>query len=387
VVEKLSETPQGDNSEAPKGDTSEAPQGGNGEGSQGKNPNVLEPASISCSRGLSAWLRSNHVALALSSYQTGRLYLIGVRPDGRINFHEVGIGRAMGLWGDAQRLILATENQLVRFENILAPNQRAGEADKHYVPRVSHTTGDLDIHDIVVLETGVIVFANTLYSCLSTLNNVHSFGVYWKPPFISKIAAEDRCHLNGIAVRDGKPAFVTATSRCDVVGGWRDRRDQGGCVIDVEKNKVITEKLSMPHSPRWHDGKLWVLNSGTGNLGTVNFKTGAFEPRVFLPGFVRGLAFHNNHAIIGLSLPRDGSFKGLQLDAELAKREADPWCGVQIINLSSGDVVDWIRFENTITEMLDVCVLPGVGLPSATAPTSPEINTLHTNASNAPTGA
>ena len=260
----------------------------------------------------------------------------------------------------------------------MGSDQRANEADKHYVPRVAHTTGDLDIHDIVVRDDGVIVFANTLYSCLSTLHNVHSFAPVWQPPFISKLAAEDRCHLNGIAVKDGQPAYVTATSRADVVGGWRARRDQGGCVIDVAANEIITEKLSMPHSPRWHNGQLWVLNSGTGHIGTVDFQTGKFEPIAFLPGFVRGLAFHNNHAIVGLSLPRNGSFSDLQLDDQLVKRDADPWCGVQIVNLATGDVVEWIRFQTAITELLDVCAIPGVRLPSASTPTSPEIENLIT---------
>lgn len=284
----------------------------------------------------------------------------------------------MGLWADPQRLILATKNQLVRFENVLAPNQRMGEADKHYVPRVAHTTGDLDIHDICVMENGVIVFANTLFSCLATLHNIHSFTPYWVPPFISKLAAEDRCHLNGIAMKDGVPAYVTATSRADVVSGWRARREAGGCVIDVREDRVVTENLSMPHSPRWYDGRLWVLNSGSGHLGTVDIGSGAFEPRAFLPGFVRGLAFHGNYALVGLSLPRDGSFSGLALDDELAKRDADPWCGVQIVNLATGDIMEWIRFQSAITELLDVCVLPGVRLPSAHAPTSPEINSLFT---------
>ncbi len=341
-------------------------------------PAPLEPANISCSRGMAQWLVNNRTGLAMSSYQTGRLYLVGVRQDGRINFHEVGMGRAMGLWADPQRLLLATEFQVWRFENVLTPDQRLGEADKHYVPRLANTTGDLDIHDIMVMEDGVIVFANTMFSCLATLHNIHSFTPYWAPPFISKLAAEDRCHLNGIAMKDGRPAYVTATSRADVVNGWRARREEGGCVIDVTSDEIVTEKLSMPHSPRWHDGRLWVLNSGTGHLGTVDLSCGSFEPFVFLPGFVRGLAFHNNHAIVGLSLPRDGTFAGLQLDEELKKRDADPWCGVQVINLSSGDVVEWIRFETAISEFLDVCVLPGVRLPSATAPSDPNIAKFYT---------
>ncbi len=342
------------------------------------NSRSLTSANITCSGGLADWLVRQGASLALSSYQTGQLYLIGVRRDCKINFHQVGVGRAMGLWADPQRLVLATQNQVLRFENVLAPDQRMGEADRHYLPHVAHTTGNLNIHDIVVLDNGVIVFANTLYSCLATLHNVHAFKPVWAPPFISKLAAEDRCHLNGIAMKDGNPAYVTATGRADVVNGWRARREAGGCVIDVAANEIITEKLSMPHSPRWHDGKLWVLNSGTGHLGTVDPDSGDYTPIVFLPGFVRGLTFHNNHAIIGLSLPREGAFAGLQLDDELKKRDADPWCGVQIVNLGSRDVVQWIRFESAVSELLDVRVLPGVRYPSASAPGTPDIDKLIT---------
>ncbi len=210
------------------------------------------------------------------------------------------------------------------------------------------------------MADGQILFVNTLYSCLAVLSPTHSFRPVWTPPFISKLAAEDRCHLNGLAMKDGAPTHVTAVSKSDVVNGWRERRGEGGCVVDIAANKVITGKLSMPHSPHWHGDQLWVLNSGTGHLGTVDTKTGAFEPRVFCPGFLRGLAFHNGHAIVGLSLPRDGTFAGLELDDELKKRDGEPWCGIQIIDLNSGDIVQWIRLEGAVTELFDVCVLPGI---------------------------
>jgi uncharacterized protein (TIGR03032 family) len=336
------------------------------------------PVNISCTRGLADWLSRNNVSLAFTSYQTGRLYLVGVDAQKRVSFHERHLARAMGLWADPQRLVISTLFQVWRFENILGPNQPPDAPDRHYVPRVAHTTGDLDIHDIGVMSDGRIVFVNSLFSCLATLSPTHSFRVYWKPPFISKLAAEDRCHLNGLAMKDGAPAYVTATSRCDVVTGWRNRRAEGGCVIDVSANAIITEKLSMPHSPRWAGERLWVLNSGTGHLGTVDLATGAFEARVFCPGFLRGLAFHNNHAIVGLSLPRDGSFSGLQLDDELKTRDAEPWCGVQIVNLASGDIVEWIKLEGGVSELFDVQVLPAVRWPVATGFLSEEIQKLYT---------
>jgi uncharacterized protein (TIGR03032 family) len=334
----------------------------------------LTPAHISCSRGLAGWLSANQVSLALTSYQTGRLYLVGVDSEQRLAVHEVGTGRAMGVWADPQRLVLATAFQVWRFENILQAGQTKGDADRYYVPRVAHTTGEIDIHDISVLSDGRIVFVNTLYSCLALLSPVHAFTCFWKPPFISKLAAEDRCHLNGLAIKDGSAAWVTATSRSDVINGWRARRAEGGIVIDVKSGAVVTERLSMPHSPRWYDNRLWVLNSGSGHLGTVDLASGDFTARAFCPGFLRGLAFRNNHAVVGLSLPRDGSFSGLPLDDELKKRDADAWCGVQIVNLNSGDIVQWMRIEGAVTELYDVAVLPGVRRPMASSFTGPEIN-------------
>ena len=341
-------------------------------------PSATEPARISCSRGLAAWLQRHQVSLAFTSYQSGRLYLVGVDERGAVSFHERFLARAMGLWSDGQRLLVSTIFQLWRFENVLAPNQTLDGCDRHYVPRVAHTTGDIDMHEIGVLADGRIVFVNTAYSCLAMLSQTHSFKPFWQPPFISKLANEDRCHLNGLAMRDGAPAYVTTVSRSDVVNGWRARRAEGGCIIDIRDNSIVTDKLSMPHSPRWAGEQLWVLNSGTGHIGTVDAASGAFEPRAFLPGFMRGLAFHNGHAIAGLSLPRDGSFNGLALDGELKKRDADAWCGVQIIDTRSGDVVQWIRLEGPVTELFDVAVLPGVRRPSATGFLTNDIHTMIT---------
>jgi len=345
-----------------------------------------QPIQIACTRGLADWLLAHRVSLAFTSYQSGRLYLVGVDAEKRVAFHERFFSRAMGLWADPQRILVSTIFQLWRLENVLAPGEVANGYDRHYVPRVAHTTGDMDIHEIGVLADGRILFVNTLYSCLATLSEVHSFKPYWKPPFISRLAAEDRCHLNGLAMRDGAPTHVTAVSRSDIVNGWRERRAEGGSLIDVAANEVVTEKLSMPHSPRWHDGEMWLLNSGTGYLGTVDMKSGAFEPRVFCPGFLRGLAFHDGHALVGLSLPRDGSFTGLELDGELAKRDAEPWCGVQIVDLKSGDIVQWIRLSGGVSELFDVKVLPGVRTPFCTGFLTNEIHSAITIDAGRPVG-
>ena len=205
------------------------------------------------------------------------------------------------------------------------------------------------------------MFVNTLFSCLATVSEEHSFIPLWQPPFISKLAAEDRCHLNGLALREGKPRYVTAVSQSDVAEGWRDRRVDGGCVIDVQSKEVILSELSMPHSPRWYRETLWLLNSGTGELGYVDLETGKFEPVTFCPGYLRGLAFQGDFALVGVSKPRENrTFSGLPLDKKLQEKDAQARCGVLVIDLRSGDIVHSLRIEGVVSELYDLAVLPGV---------------------------
>ena len=200
--------------------------------------------------------------------------------------------------------------------------------------RSAPSPATLDIHDLALDGGGGLVFVNTLFSCLARSSDTHSFTPLWKPPFISKLAAEDRCHLNGLAMKDGKPAYVTAVSESDVADGWRDRRVDGGCVIDVQANEVVLRGLSMPHSPRWYRDRLWLHNSGTGEFGTVDLEAGRFEPVCFCPGYLRGLDFIGDFAVVGTSLARDNkTFQGLPLDDALSAKGATPRCSLQVIDL------------------------------------------------------
>ena len=339
----------------------------------------------SCSRSLAGWLGQNRLSLAITSYQSGRIYLVGSDKDGRVSFFERIFERAMGVVGNAQRIYLGGLYQLWRFENVLRSNEiMHGQFDKCYVPRNAQTIGDVDIHELGIRKNGKVVFVNTKYSCLSELSPTHSFKAIWKPKFVSKLAPEDRCHLNGLAMVDGEPKYVTAVCRSDSVDGWRDRRQDGGVVIDVETDEIVCEGLSMPHSPRWHNGKLWLLNAGTGYLGWVDFEKKAFVPHAFVPGFARGLSMLGNVAAVGLSKPRNQRFEGLQLDDELKKRDAEPWCGVQIISLTNGDVLNWIRFDGDMGEIFDISFLPGVKNPMMIGLRTPEIRDLITFESDLP---
>jgi len=239
---------------------------------------------------------------------------------------------------------------------------------------VGYTTGDLDIHDIAVTENGQVIFVNTLFSCLATVSERYSFIPLWQPPFISRLAAEDRCHLNGLAMECDQPRYVTAVGRTDVADGWRDRRRDGGCVVDVASNEVVLSGLSMPHSPRLYRDQLWLLNSGTGDFGRIDVDRGQFEPVAFCPGYLRGLAFVGDYAIAGLSKMRGNkTFSGLALDENLMAKDVEARCGLQVIDLRSGDIVHWLRIEGMVEELYDVAVIPGVHRPAALGFKSDEI--------------
>jgi len=332
---------------------------------------------ITGSRQFTAWLAEQRISLAFTIYQTGKLFLIGLRPDGRLSVFERTFNRCMGLWADGQTLWMSSLYQLWRFENALAPGQQANGYDRLYVPQMGYTTGDLDLHDLVVDAQGRVVFVNTLFGCLATHSERESFVPLWQPPFLSKLAAEDRCHLNGLAIDHGKPRYVTAVSQSDVPDGWRDRRDDGGCVIDVTSNEIVCTGLSMPHSPRVYRDKLYLLDSGTGFLGTVDLDKNTFEPITFCPGYMRGLAFVGDYAIVGLSKPRENkTFSGLKLDENLTKRDAEARCGLYVIDLRTGDIVHWLRIEGIVSELYDVVCLPSVTRPMALGFKSDEIRRM-----------
>jgi uncharacterized protein (TIGR03032 family) len=329
-------------------------------------PNVKpEPwVEVTGSPHLPTWLAEQQVSLAFTTYQTGKLFLLGRHPDGRLAVIERTFNRAMGLWADGQTLWLSTLYQLWRFENLLRPGELFQGHDRLYVPKMGNTTGDLDIHDVAVDETGRPLFVATSFGCIATLSERSSFTPLWRPPFLSKLVAEDRCHLNGVALADGHPRYATAVSTSDVVDGWRDRRQNGGVVLELPEGRVITSGLSMPHSPRLYRNRLWLHNSGAGYFGSVDPDRGRFEPLTFCPGYLRGLALVGDYAVVGLSRPRDEkTFGGLALDEELARRGADARCGLLIIDLRSGNVTDWLRIEGLVRELYDVAALPQVCRP------------------------
>lgn len=330
--------------------------------------------TLHSSRKMEGWFERTGASLAFTTYDVGKLFLLGLRPDNKLSIFERSFPRCMGLGWHGTGFWMASQYQVWRFEEFLTEGQSLKGYDALYVPVTGWTTGDLDLHDIHDGVEGP-VFVATRFNCLGRLSERSSFRPVWRPPFIDRIAAEDRCHMNGLAMRDGRPAYVTCVSETNVIEGWREHRIGGGVVIDVQSSEVVARGLSMPHSPRLHNGKLWLVQSGIGEFGYIDPATGQFEAVCFLPGFARGIAFVDNWAVIGVSKPRGGqrTFEGLPLDDRLAKEKISPRCCLCFVDLQSGDIAYQIDIEGVVSELYDIAILPGVRRPSALGFKSDEI--------------
>lgn len=313
---------------------------------------------ITSSRQFLSWLNANQCSLVFTTYQVGKVFMIGTNASNQLHVTERTFNRCMGLGVKNDTLWMSSLFQLWRIENSLQNGQRFQDYDKVFIPQMAYTTGDLDIHDIIIGQDNKPYFVNTLFSCLATISESHSFKPIWKPPFISKLLPEDRCHLNGMAEVNGRPKYVTMVGKSDVADGWREHRQGGGLVMDVETNEVVCGGLSMPHSPRLYDGRLWILEAGSGYLGYVDLDSGTFKRVTFCPGFLRGLDFVGDYAIVGSSsIRKNKTFSGLELDENLKKAGAEPRSGLHIVNIKTGAIEHWLRADGIIEELYDVKAL------------------------------
>jgi uncharacterized protein (TIGR03032 family) len=300
-------------------------------------------------------------SLLVTTYQAGKLVIVRSEGD-RLNTHFRGFQAPMGLALDGDRLALGTRCQVWEFHNVPAVAAKldpAGTNDACFLPRSCHVTGNVQIHEMAWGEDE-LWFVNTRFSCLCTLDRLHSFVSRWRPPFVSALAPEDRCHLNGLAMVDGRPRYVTALGDTDSPAGWRANKARGGVLIDVSSGETIARGLSMPHSPRWYAGRLWLLESGTGTFGAVDLDTGRYEPIAELPGFTRGLDFLGPYAFIGLSQVRETAvFSGIPI----TERQTERTCGVWVIDVRTGQTAAFLRFEDALQEIFAVQVLAGMRFP------------------------
>ncbi len=307
-------------------------------------------------------LRHFKSSLAVSTYQAGKLVLL--RADGNaINTHFRTFNRPMGMAADNERLALGAFMEIAEFRNMPAVAPRLQDPPRHdavYLARRGHITGAIDIHEMAWDGDGELWFVNTLFSCLCTLDTKSSFVPRWRPSFVSHYAPEDRCHLNGLAMRDGKPRYVTSLGDANTPGGWRENKRNGGKLIDLEGERMLCDDLSMPHSPRWYDGKLWVLESGRGALVRVDPETGKRKDVGRVPGFARGMDFMGPLAFIGLSqLRKSNPFTDIPITDDNSERLSGVW----VVNIENGNTVAFLKFTGGVEEIFAVQALRGAQFP------------------------
>ena len=307
-------------------------------------------------------LEASGASLLLSTYQAGQLVAIGVH-EGRTTFGFHRLDQAMGVAVTDGQIAAGAKGQVwfLREHPELAPLiEPAGTYDRCFLASTSVVTGGIQGHEMAWGKNANgapdLWVVNTRFSCLVGLDPAYSFVPRWRPPFISALAGEDRCHLNGLAMRDSTPAFVTVLAQTDTPGGWRKCPITSGAVLDVASGEAVTAGLAMPHSPRWHDEQLYVLDSGMGQLQRVDLGTGHREIVAALPGYARGLAIHRGLAFVGLSKIRETAIFG---GAPIAEYHDQLKCGLGVIELATGNTVATLEFTSGLEEVFDVQAVPG----------------------------
>ena len=340
-------------------------------------------------------LKALNISLAVTSYQSARLIL--VRSDGEnIETNLKAFPRPMGVYADEDRITLGTFNQVLEFkksESVLEAiksgnldstanfSRKVLEKDKEqmqklkeqrdkeiaevkssdalYLHRAALTTGMINIHDIAWGDEGLWV-VNSTFSCLSTLSPDSSFIARWKPKFISELVPEDRCHLNGMAMLDGRPKYVTTFNMEDSKDSWSEGRIDYGTLIDIDTDEILIEGMIMPHSPKVYKDEIYVCESGLGVVWKYNPKTKEKREFVKLQGFTRGVYFYGGLMFVGTSKVRASEIKN---PTPISTMYEETYSGIWIINLEDGSEVGHIKFEGDVDQIYDIAVIPGATMP------------------------
>lgn len=343
------------------------------EANENANPNTPQ-FDIHATPQVGQFFAANNISLIATAYKSNLVFSFGGTDDGRLgcfySMYPHPMAVALSPRTDCQEIWIGCKDHLIRcsdaggmYNEGTTTAGGGGNFTSTLVARQLHAIGSQDVHGIFPLDPDSPFFLSTKFSALCQLNtskpNVTT-NVLWKPSFISEIRAEDRCHVNDVCFVGGLAKYACCISESDAHDGWRDHRETGGILLDIQTGKTVATGLSMPHSPRWYRDQLWLLNSGTGELGVVNLESGKFEAKVFIPGFLRGLKFVGRYAVVGSSLDRhEHRFKGLELGRTLESKKTTPVCGVFIIDLATFAIAHKIELKGNIHEIYDILLVPG----------------------------
>ncbi len=322
----------------------------------------LAPFSCTYSPNIPELLQKLNCSLAITTYQAGKVIFISPKDRDHLIQLPRQFPKPMGMALKNNKLALATLNEVV----VLANNAELAQTypkqpnvyDGLFIPRSVYYTGELDIHDLH-WTSKELLGVNTRFSCLAYINDNYSFTPFWKPDFITNLTPDDTCHLNGVAMDGDTPKYVTLLGKTTTPQGWRATKANGGCLIDIDTHETIAENLPMPHSPRIYDGKIYVLLSATGELAEIDKQGKSYKVIKRLDGFVRGMDRIGDYIFIGLSKLRQTSMAFA--DLPIAQRSI--FCGIVAMHLPTASIAGYIKYENSVEEIYDVKVLPGMLRP------------------------
>ena len=321
-------------------------------------PGDPAPFQLICTPAVPELLRKLRCSIVLSTYQAGKLVFVSPRDDERLVQLPRSFVRPMALQWRENTLVLSTASTVELFVNDprMAPAypRQPETYDALYLPRQTLQTGRIDAHGLEWDSSGAIWVVNTRFGCLARLSGRYSFEPAWFPPFVTELAPEDRCHLNGVAFADGAPAYVTCLSDSNEAEGWRRTLPDHGVLVDVRTNEIVLRGLPMPHSPRMVGGSLYLLLSATGELARVDADSGGYEVVQKIGGFVRGMTSYRSHLFIAYSKLRKNSstFRDLPIADEATE------AGVAIVHEPTGAIVGRLTYQQSVDEIFDLAVLP-----------------------------
>jgi uncharacterized protein (TIGR03032 family) len=339
-----------------------------------QTPPPSAPAPFSCSYTpqVPELLCRLNCTLVLSTFQAGKVIFLSAQDGDHLHQLPRNFPKPMGiaLRGDKMALACLDEVHVLVNSPELALNypKKPGTYDAMFMPRLTYYTGQLDVHDLEWGGKGELFAVNTSFSCIIRIDEYYSFTPVWQPPFISRLASEDRCHLNGMALEQGRPKYVTAFGATDEPQGWRPAVTTGGILLDADSGEIVAHSLPMPHSPRLFGGELFLLLSATGDLVKVDVQSGKYEVIRRIEGFVRGLCRMGDYVFVGLSkLRKSASTFGKLPFAEQARH-----AGIAIIHLPTGSLAGELRYHASLDEIYDVQVIPGYRRPGILNTEKPE---------------
>ncbi len=326
------------------------------------NSAIPPPFSTSYSPDLAELFNRLNCSLAITTFQSGKLIFVSPGSDDSMTMMLRSFHSPMGLCADEHRMALATKDEVIVFGQsprlAISYLKNPGVYDSLYVPVQTHYTGQVAIHDIAFIRDEIYA-VNTAFSCIVKLGGNCHFTPVWKPGFITQLASEDRCHLNGMAVENEEIRYVTALGTTNGPGEWRKSLPNAGVLMDVKTGDVLAGGLQMPHSPRIIKGKLYLLFSATSELVVFDRSNYTYTTIYKSKGFYRGLAHYGDYLFIGVSRLRknSSSFGFLELNSA-------PLAGVLVIHEPTAALIGELKFNASVDEIYDVQILPNLRKPN-----------------------